>query len=185
MAGITGLRYNFSRSDTNETPLFERQMSGDDFSEFQQLRGIIDGLHQRISKLERINTDLEARLEEQAKQSMAVETELINLDRSWKAKAEQLTQEINKWKTEYETEKLKNNRMRDHLSNTEKELYTILQRKHELMRGGPGIPSSRASNSKFGHSESGTFKRSDYSEGDLFQAAHRVSLSLIYFSAKY
>lgn len=176
MAGITGLRYNFSRTDVDETtthhqqqqqsPLFERQMSNDEYTEYQQLRNIIDSLHLRINKLEKINIDLETRLEEQAKQSLAVETELINVERKWKLKCEQLSQEILKWKTDADAEKIKNNRLRDHLSNTERELYIILQRKHELMRGGPGISSTKGvlPNGKLAPSDSGILRKSDFNE---------------------
>jgi hypothetical protein len=202
MAGLTGLRYNFNRTDqqqsvASDTPLFERQMSNDEYSEYQQLRAIIDNLHQRISKLEKINTDLEGRLEEQAKQSMAVETDLIQMERAWKQKCEQLSQEIGKWRGEYDTEKVKNNRLRDHLSNTERELYIILQRKHELMRGGgPGFsmkgggagaggnPTNRIPNS-----ESGILTKrveiinGEPSEADLYsmQRVREVLLDSVFF----
>jgi hypothetical protein len=207
MAGITGLRYNFNRTNSDQqqlsssdTPLFERQMSNDEYSEYQQLRTIIDNLHQRISKLEKINTDLEGRLEEQAKQSMAVETDLIQMERAWKQKCEQLSQEIGKWRSEYDTEKVKNSRLRDHLSNTERELYIILQRKHELMRGGgPGFsmkgggaggggnPTNRIPNS-----ESGILTKrveiinGEPSEADLYsmqrvRICHSFSLSCLTF----
>jgi hypothetical protein len=210
MSGVTGLRYNFNRGGGNgsanypsnsftpnnhmdlaasslvDSPLFERTMPNDEYSEFQQLRNIIDGLTQRISKLEKINVDLEARLEDQAKQSMAVETELIAMERSWRAKCENLNQEISKWKLEYEGEKLKNNKLRDHLTNTEREVYTILQRKHELMRGGGGTmgpggaaggPSGIAGSSKNG--TSGALRKggdAGSSDPDLYQMGNKVSL---------
>ena len=169
MAGLPGLRYNFSRTDINNesssSPLFERQMNNDEYTEYQQLRGIIDGLHQRIAKLEKINTDLENRLEEQAKESLQVETDYINLDRAWKEKSEILSQEILKWKMEYEAEKIKNNRLRDHLSNTEKELYTILQRKHELMRGPASMKGPHPG--KLSASESGLLNKRDHEPSDI------------------
>jgi hypothetical protein len=176
MSGLPGLRYNFSRTDiAPDTPLFEKQMTQDEYAEYQQLRAMIDGLHQRISKLEKINTDLENRLEEQAKESIAVETELINMDRFWKSKCEKLTQEIGKWKLECENEKLKNTRLRDQHSNIEKELYNILQRKHELTRGpgassykGPG-PSGQALSGRYtNYSETMLNRKEESRDGDDF-----------------
>ena len=86
--------------------------------------------------------DLESRLEDQAKQCMAVEKECIAIDRSWREKAEGLENEIKDWKKKNDTQENKTNRLREHLSRSEKELYGILQRKYELMRGpGRGGPS--------------------------------------------
>ncbi|RYH20739.1 hypothetical protein EON65_22565 [archaeon] len=137
MANVAELRFNFDRADNaSESPLFERQMStGSEYGEYEQLRVLIESLQQRIVRLERINTDLEGRLEDQAKQSMAVEAECISIDRTWKEKCSTLEQEIIKWKADYQAEKAKGDRLRDQLSRTERELYGILQRKYELMRG--------------------------------------------------
>lgn len=147
--GNGGMRYNFnSRSDLAssgggqltgsnipESPLFERQMSNDEYTEFQQCRAIIEAQQNRIEKLEHINVDLEARLEEQAKQSMEIEAECIAIERQWSSRCEALENEITRWKRECEGERLKSDRLREQLSRAEKELYGILQRKYELMRG--------------------------------------------------
>lgn len=137
MATAAGLRLNFGRADQPpESPLFERQMHTDtEFAEQQQLRHFIETLQARVVKLERINTDLENRLEDQAKQSMTVEAECISIDRKWKARCEALEQEIEKLKAEFVVEKQKGETLRGQLSRAERELYGILQRKYELMRG--------------------------------------------------
>ena len=131
MAGATGLRFNFNKGDA---PLFERMTAADELSKCRQ---IIDALQSRVQDLERINIDLEMRLEDQAKQCMTVERECIAVDRSWKEKNEVLVKEIEEWKKKNATQEMKTNKLREHLSRTEKELYGILQRKYELMRG-PG-----------------------------------------------
>ncbi len=112
-------------------------MDQDEFAELQQCKQVIENLQQRVFKLEKINLDLEYRLEDQAKQTMSVEKECIILERRWKSHSEELGQEINKWKAAYESEQNKGERLREHLSRTERELYGILQRKYEFMRGGP------------------------------------------------
>ena len=136
MAGATGLRFNFSGKGEAEgdAPLFERMGAVD---ELQKYRQVIDALQSRVQDLERINIDLESRLEDQAKQCMAVERECIAIERTWRDKADGLEEEIKDWKKKNDTQELKTNRLREHLSRTEKELYGILQRKYELMRG-PG-----------------------------------------------
>ena len=143
MAGATGLRFTFPRHDVppqqHDSPLFER-MGTDEYAQLQDFRQIIDSLQQRVLDLERINLDLEYRLEDQAKQCMEVEKECVSIERSWKAKGEALEREIADWKQQHDAQKLKGDRVREHLSRTERELYGILQRKYELMRGPGGRP---------------------------------------------
>ena len=142
MAGATGLRFTFNGNQqkaNGDAPLFERMGAAD---ELQKCRQVIDALQSRVQDLERINMDLESRLEDQAKQCMAVERECIAIERSWREKAGGLEKEIAEWKKMNNTQELKTNKLREHLSRTEKELYGILQRIYELMRGpgrgGPG-----------------------------------------------
>jgi hypothetical protein len=132
-----GLRYKYSHQEMESSPLFERQMNNDEYEELHQCKMVIDNLQQRVSKLEKINLDLEYRLEDQAKQTMAVEKECLSLEFRWKDHSEELENEINRWKAAFESEKMKGERLREHLSRTERELYGILQRKYEFMRGGP------------------------------------------------
>jgi len=144
-----GMRYNYARSDVQESPLFERQMGSDDFVELQQMRQVVENLQQRIINLERINVDLEDRLEDQAKQSMLVEKECLLVEQRWKAKNEELLKEIENWKTAFQQEKVKGDRLRDQVHRSERDLYGILQKKYELMRGpGTNKPSLAANNTK-------------------------------------
>ncbi len=129
---------NSSIGSGQESPLFERQVGNDEYNELQQCRNMIDHLQQRIQRLEHINVDLERRLEDQAKETMTLETECIKIERSWKSKCESLENEIHQWKIAHETERGKGTKLREQLSRTEKELYGILQRKYELMRGPAG-----------------------------------------------
>jgi hypothetical protein len=68
---------------------------------------------------------------------MAVEKECMLVEQRWKAKNEELLAEIDKWKASFRQEKLKGDRLREQVHRSERELYGILQRKYELMRG-PG-----------------------------------------------
>jgi hypothetical protein len=119
-----------------DAPFFARIKT---VEELQKCKQDVEALQARVNDLERINSDLEHRLEEQAKQSMLVEKECISLERKWRAKCELLEKDTDTWKREYEEEKRKSEKLREHLSRTERELYSIIQRKHELMRtGGQG-----------------------------------------------
>ena len=127
-----------SVTDSNE-PLFERLGNVD---ELQHHRQKIDSLQSRVQDLERINLDLEDRLEDSAKQCMGVEKECVAVEKIWNARTEELEKEIATWRRSFDAQKMKTDKLREHLSRTEKELYSILQRKYELMRGpgrgGPG-----------------------------------------------
>lgn len=138
MAGATGYRYNFQRgNEFSESHYVDRSMSmGSNNEETQQYRLIIENLQQRIAKLENINSDLEARLELQAKQEMDLQAEFLRSEGRWQAKCDQLIQEINFWKNECTNEKKKNDSLHILLSRKEKEFHAILNRKYEFMRSG-------------------------------------------------
>ena len=133
------------------SPLFERMGSED---ELQQYRQIIDALQNRVRDLERINLDLEYRLEDSAKQCMAVEKECVAIDLKWKEKHKELEKDIDIWKRTCTDQEQKTSKLREHLSRTEKELYGILQRKYEFMRG-PG-PNRSASGGRGGRGGNGS-----------------------------
>ena len=139
MAGATGLRFTFPRHDVmhHDPPTFER-IGADEFERLQDSRQAADTLQQRVHDLERVNLDLEYRLEEQAKQCMDIEKECVSIERSWKAKCTGFENEIASCKLQFDAQKMKSDRVRDHLSRTERELYGILQRKYELIRGPSG-----------------------------------------------
>lgn len=147
MAGATGMRFTFPQHDVprNESPLFER-MGTDEYAQLQNCRVSTDTLQQRIHDLEQVNLDLEYRLEDQAKQCMEIEKECVFIERSWKAKCKGFEDEIATCKKQFEAQKMKSDRVRDHLSRTERELYGILQRKYELIRG-PGVRPTGSFNS--------------------------------------
>lgn len=121
----------------HDRPLFEK-IDFDEYQELKQIRQLNEALQYRVKELERINTDLEYRLEDQAKQNMSLEKECIANEREWKIKSENLEKEISYWKIEFETQKVKGDRLREHLSRTEREMYGLLQRKYEFMRGPAG-----------------------------------------------
>jgi chromosome segregation ATPase len=115
---------------------FPRQ-NMDEHAQFQDSRQMTESLQQRLHDLERINLDLESRLEDQVDQRIEVEKECVSLEQAWEGKSELLEQEIVNWKLQYDAQKMKNGRVRENLNRTERELYGVLQRKYDLIRG-PG-----------------------------------------------
>jgi hypothetical protein len=51
-----------------------------------------------------------------------------------------LRQEVEEWKNKHKREEGKAEALRQHLSRTERELYGILQKKHQILRGSGGAP---------------------------------------------
>lgn len=145
----SGLRYNFATPNDHETQRFDRSGSGsssdnlpyferignEEATELQRCKTLIESQQQRLSRLEKINMDLELRLEEQAKLSMEIEKECVQIEANMKKSLEERDEEIANVMKAFDAEKKKGDRLRVHLSRTEKELYGILQRKYEIMRG--------------------------------------------------
>lgn len=144
-------RFSFPRLDTPNTqdnsPLFER-MGSDEFAELQSCRQIIESLEEKVRNLERISKDLEFRLEDQAKQCMTAEKECILVKREWKGRCDALQSKIEGWEREYSALQVKSDKLREHSTRTERELYGILQRKYEFMRGSGGRNPTTSRNSE-------------------------------------
>lgn len=170
MAAVNGLRINypqnFNSHESNNInsqhinggstyePYFQR-IGTQDLDEIQQCHAMIDSLQQRVNYLEQINLNLESRLEKEAKLNIAIEKECSTIENEWKSKCNNLELEIEKLNLENAAEHLKNERLREHLSRTERELYSILQRKYELMRGGSNYNKQLLESGKAQNWESG------------------------------
>ncbi|GMH79858.1 hypothetical protein TrLO_g2717, partial [Triparma laevis f. longispina] len=115
-------------------PLFERLVS-DDVQELKSYSRIITTQNERLATLERVNDDLERRLERMAKEKMRLEAECVATERHWAEKYAELENQNNQWKKNVETEQRKNGHLREQIYRKDKELHRILQRKYD---GGPG-----------------------------------------------
>lgn len=150
-SSTSGLRFSFpphsslptsSNLDSSTTQYFERTNS-DDLAELNACRLMIDSLQQRVNVLEKINLDLETRLERQAIETMDVERQILEANKKLRMQEEKSSREREEWTAKFLHQESKSERLRDHLSRTERELYGILQKKYELMRGPVGgAPSS-------------------------------------------
>lgn len=134
---MNNLRYRNDSITVIETPLFER-IENSDYAELQDNRKMKEALQQRVSELEKIIVDLERRLEEEAKLCVQVEKDSMEIERVWKAKCAAMEQDVEEWKKKCHQQELKGDRLREHLSRTERELYGLLQRKYQIMRGPTG-----------------------------------------------
>ena len=73
-------------------------------------------MNQRIAGLERINNDLERRLEEQAKYTLAVEKRMTELEMKWKEKNDMLLKETEEIRERFQQQQKKNEKLRDVLA---------------------------------------------------------------------
>jgi hypothetical protein len=118
-------------------PLFERMVS-DDVQELKQYAKIIQAQNLRLAELERVNEDLEKRLERQAKEKMSLEAEINATDRAWAERFAQLETERDAWRGTVQAEQRKNASLREQVYRKDKELHRMLQRKYDGAPGGGG-----------------------------------------------
>lgn len=102
-------------------------------TELQDLGRMVETYRQRVAECERMNADLEQRLESQGRQRMALEGELTERVRAHKKEMEAKQQELNAWQQRYETLQHQCHKVRDNLQRTERELMSVLSKKYELV----------------------------------------------------
>ena len=66
---------------------------------------------------------------------MIIEKEIMDAMRKLSAQEQQANLEKEEWASKFMVQESKSERLREHLSRTERELYGILQKKYELIRG--------------------------------------------------
>jgi hypothetical protein len=119
-------------------PYFSR-LDHAEYNELQQQKEALESMRARLKRMEEMNMDLEFRLQDQGRQCMAAEKECLAIKKEWSQKCQLLENEIKKWKNECDAQISKTEKMKEHLSRTERELYGILQKKYEYVkRGGAG-----------------------------------------------
>lgn len=127
------------------TPLFERlpnNHADEGQSELRECKAFLELQQRKIQELERINTDLEKRLEQQARERMKIEKEVAESKRVWEAKYVMLEKERDIWKAKTEKEQLHVQKLREQVRRLERELHGFLQKKYDFMasKGGKGGP---------------------------------------------
>ena len=137
-SSTAGMRFSFPSHGTPNsliTPSPFERIHTEESAELNASRLLIDTLQQRVNILEKINLDLEGRLEKQAAETMIIEKEIMDAMRKLSAQEQQANLEKEEWASKFMVQESKSERLREHLSRTERELYGILQKKYELIRG--------------------------------------------------
>jgi len=102
-------------------------------AEMQECRAQLRITLQRIADVESINVDLESRLEAQAKEYIQLESDAAKSLAHWKMQYKALAEEAGSWKKLHAQQELKNQKIREQLLRTERELHGILQKKYDIM----------------------------------------------------
>lgn len=116
-----------------QAPLFER-MNHEDQAQLEQCQYQITKLEQHCVKLERINQDLESRLERQAKDRLEVDREMGERIQAWERRLAEVVEERDEWRARTEGEQRHSEILQEKLRRTEKELHRILQKKYDIVR---------------------------------------------------
>ena len=124
-------RGNFAQQ--GDAPLFER-MGQDELAEIQLIQQQLGESEERRMELERINLDLERRLEVQAKERMNNESEMAEETRVWQQRLAQADDRCKEWKGRCEMEQKHREVLVEKLRRTEKELHRILQKKYDIVK---------------------------------------------------
>lgn len=128
-------RNSHSTNDTGAyVPLFER-FDADDFPELQNCKAAISNLQNRIEFLEKLNVDLEDRLEKQAKEAILLNRKIHSNNVEWEKQSNKLSEQILALQRDLEVAHSKNASLRDNNTRIERELYGLLQRKYEILKG--------------------------------------------------
>ena len=105
---------------------------------------------------------------------VAAEKKCTDTAIEWSQTYATLEMDIEKWKLAYKQEKLKSDHFKEQLSKTEREMYSILQRKYEVIRG-PGN-----SNKKSTNSSSAGLAHGFTSQSDLTSENHQIAAQVWY-----
>jgi hypothetical protein len=169
MAAMGDPRFNFSRTDAggnNGHQLHPPPSEKTKDEELLHMRRQMDQLQQRVHILEKMNLNSEARLEDQSKQCLAAEKRCDDIQAEADRREEQLHKEIEKITIKYEEEKQRGERFREQLSRTEREMYGILQRRYEGMRGPNMKKAPNAGMLQSGSSKNGGHNNNNDGYGD-------------------
>lgn len=113
---------------TPPTPLFERLVT-EEVHELKAYARILESQNRRLSQLERVHGDLEARLHVESQGRQQLEATLEAREREWAKQLEQLESDRNHWRHLVQVEETKNMRLMEEVMRKEQEIRRMLQRK--------------------------------------------------------
>jgi len=113
------------------SPIIFERIATHDLKEVHEYHGVIESQQKRIKNLEKINMDLEKRLEVQAKQHFQIEKDIAVIDQRWQEKCNALQQEVSDLEVLLKEEQAKSVSAIEKFSRTERELHRMMQRKYD------------------------------------------------------
>lgn len=137
VAAAATVRAAGSESGTRAEPaplLFERLVT-EEAQELRTYAHIIEQQNRRLAELERQHGELEAKVEQKAKDVVALEQTLERREVDWQAESNALKQERDRWRDSVQSEQVKNERLLDLVYRKDKEIQRMIQRKYDTAGG--------------------------------------------------
>jgi hypothetical protein len=110
------------------TPMFERLVT-EEVQELKTYVRIVENQNRRLAELEKVQSDLENRLEIESVCRQHLEATLETREREWAEKIEHVESDRDQWKHLVEVEKLKNSKLIDQVVRKDQDIHRMLQRK--------------------------------------------------------
>lgn len=115
------------------TPLFQRLSSGTDhMGELEECQRHLEQTKAALADSQRMNADLERRLENQGMQRMNLEAELNSAHQNHQVEIEKKNRVIEEWTKEADLLQQQNKRLRENMARLERELQGVLARKYDM-----------------------------------------------------
>jgi hypothetical protein len=115
--------------NTSQPTLFFDRLVSEEVQEFKSYARIIESQSRRLTELESLHHDLEARLEYATVQRFEMEATLERQELEWTRKFTALENECDEWKKLVQTEQTKNERLLDLVYRKDREIQRMIQRK--------------------------------------------------------
>ena len=132
-----------SGTRTEPAPLLFERLATEEAQELRTYAHIIEQQNRRLAELERQHGELEAKVEQKAKDVVALEQTLERREVDWQAESNALKQERDRWRDSVQSEQVKNERLLDLVYRKDKEIQRMIQRKVCISIGWPSLTRSR------------------------------------------
>lgn len=114
------------------TPMFERLVT-EEVQELKTYVRIVENQNRRLADLERVQRDLEGRLEAETVGRQQLESTLEAREREWAERLEHVEGDRDQWKRQVDVEKTKNSKLIDQVVRKDQDIHRMLQRKVRIL----------------------------------------------------
>ncbi|CAH0482097.1 unnamed protein product [Peronospora belbahrii] len=126
------------RAEMDSVPLFEREHRNDSQlvqrlqNELADAKRFVEAQARRQNDLEYVNEDLERRLEQEALDRIALDSQKAEDEKRWQEEKAALQKQLESWEARFEEETRRRAMAEERLRRAEKELYRMHQKKYDI-----------------------------------------------------